>query len=218
MGGRRFLFVLASAIVVTAQASNAGLAEPLSRGACSKAKAGLVQGNYACVRTGNAWTWRLLATSSAPAATAAPATTTAAPSPFPSVLGRWTGAFDQVNYPTGPYDMTIVIERQAGSSFVGKAIWPTLRNSITEIKGEVVSSTGDVIEQTKWRFLSDRVPLAGGVLIKFSDTSLLQGSSITLGDLYLGRIAPSGAFDCVGFRDIQASEPIGRCVTLAKVG
>ena len=74
--------------------------------------------------------------------------------------GTWTGKFDQNNF--GNYPMVMEVQKVDGCNFSGILKWPTLRNSVTTMKGS----------------------LKDGKLV-WTETSLLQGSGIILNGQYV---------------------------------
>lgn len=119
----------------------------------------------------------------------------------------WEGTFDQYDYKE--YPMVLHIEQVEGMRFSGKLHWPTLRNSITVMRGEFVESFGDFVEQSKWRYVGDLNSENGGVWMKFTETELIQGSNIVLNGWYYAYAQDNNTMRGVFFSSEEAAEPIG---------
>jgi hypothetical protein len=117
----------------------------------------------------------------------------------------WLGIF----YEPPDYEMILSIEAVTNRNFSGFLRWPTLRNSITSMHGEVVQDFGDFVEQSKWEFIDGFDTATGGIWLKFTETSIVQGSGITLNGWYYAHIDDADVMRGVWFRP-GASEPRGR--------
>jgi uncharacterized protein YjbI with pentapeptide repeats/ABC-type branched-subunit amino acid transport system ATPase component len=120
----------------------------------------------------------------------------------------WKGTAIQNNY--GNYPMNLHMESRSESNFSGKLHWTTLRNSITTMDGRFVTDFGDILEQSKWRYVEEFGDSKGGSWLTFTERELLQGSGIVLGTVYYAHLKEDGTMEGVWFDDDHASEPSGK--------
>lgn len=95
---------------------------------------------------------------------------------------EWNGTAVQNRHQN--YSMDLQIERLSGVSFSGQISWPDLRNSITEINGEIVSNFGDLAEKSKWKLVPNFDSNNSLQCLNFTDSRLVQGSGIVLNGKY----------------------------------
>lgn len=109
----------------------------------------------------------------------------------------------------GSYPMTMYIERRSRTTFSGKLHWTTLRNSITSIDGRFITNFGDVLEQSKWKYVRGFGVDKSGVWLNFTERELLQGNGIVLGVIYYAHLNDDGTMQGVWFNSDKDSEPGG---------
>ncbi len=149
-------------------------------------------------------------TTTAPPTTTSP--TTAAPTTreFASTVPQeWEGTFDQFNY--GTYPMVMRVESLDGMAFTALTSWPTLRNSVTAVEGLLVEDFSDFVQQTRWRLVPTyRADDPAQTCVTFSDRELVQGSGISLDNLYLACLTESGeSMQGVYFSNPDSGDPSG---------
>lgn len=115
------------------------------------------------------------------------------------------------------YDVVFTVDKLAGRSFTGTLHWPTIFNSITAVAGELVTSFGDAVQQSKWRYVQGFPADTSGAWLTFTETDLLQGRDVELDLIYLAHLRDDGALHAVWFWDEADPDPDGQC-TLSLVG
>jgi len=97
---------------------------------------------------------------------------------FNNLPQQWEGNYK--NYPPNsetPQVMIFYLESSKNGFFKGKLNWPSANNLITTFEGEIVSRPANFIEESKWRFVDKILSNKGGIWLKFTETSVLEGSS-----------------------------------------
>jgi len=99
---------------------------------------------------------------------------------------NWEGDYHQVGY-AKPYPMKLHIEKLDEFTIRGKVNWPSINNTIANMSGKVIKRPiKDFVEQVKWNIIDEYVNHEDGILIKFTETSIITGKGIDL----------NGAFYC----------------------
>ncbi len=119
--------------------------------------------------------------------------------------GVWEGTF--VTYNSGESKLKLNIESVTGKDIKAEANFVDYQNSIVELKGEIVDSFGDFVEQSRWQFAAKDKKFKDGTWIKFHEIKLVQGNS-ELKQTYYVFVADDNGMGCWYYADDP--QPRGR--------
>ena len=74
--------------------------------------------------------------------------------------------------------------------------FPQMNNTILQVSGQVVSSFGDFLEQSRWQFVTDGKKSRDGKWVKFRETKLLQGANVTPDTTYFAELKEDSLKGC----------------------